>query len=265
MKRIELLLLSMLMVLLVGCESTIDVESEQPSGVVSEAPAPTQTPPVEVIDFIFTDSHEKLMKDFLSGCKYMIFSQTMSNGIEGQSVYSTTRYTLSVNVEQKVQSQTMRYLVVNGISHEGVGYSLYSDGDYTIVNEDGVWVEASDMYKMQVWDLSSFDNDLDVYMYLLHDLKLPVGVVGTAAGEWWTFEWTEPATDSLVVGLNYDQLLDATYKYTFRNKSGTVLPDSVSVRVGYIVEDVQYYMESVVQISSIGNTSIVMPKVGEKA
>lgn len=263
MKRFKLVLLCMALLLLTACDKEEVVPSE---GVVSGQPdvsADVSAEPVRE-EITFTAEHEKSMRDYLSTRTYMIFSQSMDNGIQGQSSYSTTRYSLSVNVEQKIQSLTMRYIIVNGMSHEGVGYSIYSNADKTIVSEDGVWKEATSEYSNLAWDLSNFDNDLDIYDYLMNGLELPIGHVGVSYDDYWTFEWKEPADDSLLVGLEYDELLEASFKYTFRYVKETVVPNSVTVRVGYKIEDVQYYVESVIQFSSIGNTLIAMPEIGSK-
>lgn len=227
-------------------------------------PAPIETTPVEYKPITLTEEHIENMQEFLRGCKYVSFMQTMENGYEGQAVYSTTRYSLSVNVEQNVHSISMRYITVDGINREGVGYKIYSDGNQIMVSEDGEWKEADSSYEVLIWDLSSFDNALDVFEYLMHDVQLPVGVEGISTGEFWTFEFTEPADDSILAGIEYDNLLDATYKFTFRNVSDTIRPDSVSVRVGYEIAETQYYVESVIQMNSFGNTKIAMPKVGAK-
>lgn len=263
MKRFKLILLCMALLLLTACDKA---EVEPSEGVVSDSPTESVEVSAEPVleDVTFTAEHEQSMRDYLSTRTYMIFSQSMDNGIQGQSSYSTTRYSLSVNVEQKIQSLTMRYIIVNGLSHDGVGYSIYSNPDRTIVSEDGVWKEATSEYSNLAWDLSNFDNDLDVYDYLMNGLGLPIGRTGTSYDNYWTFEWTEPADDSLLIGLEYDELLDASFKYTFRYVKDTVVPNSVTVRVGYKIEDVQYYVESVIQFSSIGNTLIAMPEIGSE-
>ena len=267
MKRVVLILLSCLMLVLAGCDAADELPtgSQSASSGITEGPSGSPSDVIDIQSITFTSEHETTMYAYLEDCSYMIFSQTMTNGVAGQGVYTTTRYSFSINVKQQVQSQIMRYVVVNGAEIDGVGYSLYSDGINTIASEDGVWVKAGAKYEMQVWDLSRFSTDADVYRYLLHDLKLPIGVVGESNAGWWTFEVIEAAPASLIVGIDYDELLDASYKYTFRDRDGMILPDSVSVRVDYIVEGVQYYIESVIQINSIGNTEIIMPKVGDKA
>lgn len=268
MKRIFLACLAAVLALaLVGCDGAAVPEQMGDSSVVeSQEPVlPTESVDVKSRTITFTEEDAQSLRDYLGVHTYMIFYQMMDNGIEGQSVYSSTRYTLAVNVTQKVHSLSMKYITVSGIDREGVGYSLYSDGTSTLISEDGAWVEAPEGYESLAWDLSRFHNTLDVYNYLLHDLELPVGKDGTAVGGYWTFEWSEPAVDSLLVGLKYDELLNADYKFTFREVDDHIAPDSVTVRVGYIVDEVQYYVESTIQINSVGDTKIAMPKVGDKS
>lgn len=252
--------------LLCACNQGVDVPGDSSAEVSdnsqeSNAP-PVETVPVTIEPITFTEDHKESMEEYLRGCKYVSFMQEMENGIEGQAVYSTTRYSLSVNVEQKVQSISMRYITVEGVNREGVGYKIYSDGEQTIVSEDGVWVEAGEGYDTLAWDLSQFSNALDVFNYLMHDVELPIDKEGTSTGEYWTIEFTEPADDSLLAGLEYDSLVDAKYTFKFRYVDDTVRPDSVTIRVGYIVADVQYYVESTIQMNSFGNTPISMPKIG---
>lgn len=258
MKRFVLVLLSVLMVSsLCGCG---DSEKDK---VVIETPVAESEMTRRPITFL--ESHEESLRNYLSECSYMVFSQTMENGIQGEVVYSTTRYSISVNTEQKIQNMSMKYIVVNGASHEGVGFNIYSDGETTLMSEDGVWVEAAPEYGALAWDLDGFDNALDVFDYLLNILRLPVGVEGYDMNGYWTFEWTLPATVDLFAGLEYDDLLEADYKFTFRERDYGIIPDSFSVNAGYVVDDVNYYVKSTIQINSVGNTGITMPAIGSKS
>lgn len=271
-KLLSVLLLCAMLFCMVGCETNSVVPSDDPlvTGDSSAEPSQTDVPPIETTPVEYkpitlTQDHVESMRDYLRGCKYLAFTQTMENGYEGQAVYSTTRYSLSVNVEQNVHSISMRYITVDGINREGVGYKIYSDGESILVSEDGEWREADPSYEMLTWDLSSFNDACDVFDYLLHDVELPVGVEGTSTGEFWSFELTDKADESIIAGLQYDELLDASYKFTFRNISDTVRPDSVTIRVGYKLADVEYYVESAIQMNSFGNTKIAMPQIGSKS
>ena len=268
MKKCSLvLLLCAMLCIMAGCGSPGAASSNDPSvtGDSSAEPAPIESPPVEYREITLTDEDVEAMKEYLRSCKYMSFMQTMENGYEGQAVYSSTRYSLSVNVEQNVHSLSMRYITVDGTTREGVGYKIYSDGETIMVSEDGEWKEADSSYETLTWDLSRFDNAWDVFEYLLREVKLPVGVEGVSTGEMWTFEFTEQADPSILAGIKYDELRSASYKFTFRNTGVSIVPDAVTVRVGYKIGETDYYVTSTIQMNSFGNTTIAMPQAGTKS
>lgn len=266
MKKMFVVWLCGMMIVLLACCSQNEPGSSDDPGVDSSTEpvvvTPNESEPVEIKPIVFSEEHKASIENYLRDCKYMSFMQNMENGIQGQAVYSTTRYSLSVNVEQNVHNISMRYITVDGINRDGVGYKMYCDGENIVVSEDGVWQEAGTEYETLAWDLTQFSNALDVFEYLLHDIELPIGKEGTASGEYWTIEFEEPADDSLLVGIEYDTLLDAKYKFTFREEDYAVLPDSVTVRVGYQIANETYYVESTLQFHSFGNTKISMPEVG---
>lgn len=237
--------------------SSADVSGEDNSGVVT-------TPPVEVelTPVTFTEEHKTAMLEELTGYKYMSFSQEMENGITGQAKYSTTRYSLSVNLEQNIHSLTMRYITVDGISRDALGYKLYSDGTNYIVSEDGKWVEAGEEYETLAWDLTQFTSASDVVSNLMHEVQWPVDKEGTSTGDYWTFEYTEATPESLLVGIEYDELLDVTYKFMFSVKDDKPIPSSIVVNIGYKIGEEEYYVESTLRFYSFGNTKITIPAVG---
>lgn len=261
--------LAVMLTVLAGCTTPEQpVVSDEPSNVpvVNDIEEPTESStPVTIEPITFTEEHKQSLIDYLKSCSYVSFTQTMDNGLDGQAVYSTTRYSLSVNTEQKVHSITMRYIEVNGISREGVGYKMITDGDKIMVSENGVWAEADGVYETVAWDLSQFENTWDVFSYLLRDVELPVGAEGTNSDGYWSFEFSEEASDTLLTGIEYDELLGADYKFTFRDKDGVVRPDSVTVRVGYKIAEVDYYVSSTIQLNGFGNTKIAMPEIGQQA
>lgn len=274
MKRILLVLLSsFLLVALCGCENAQEPEPGNTSGVVSGESSSfpddnsiVTTEPVEVEHkpVTFTEADKEAMISELRGCVYSSFAQEMENGFEGKATYSTTRYSLSVNVEQNIHSISMRYITVDGVNRDGLGYKMYSDGENYIVSEDGEWVEADSEYEILAWDLSQFTNAWDLVSYLMHDVEFPVGVEGVSTGDYWEFEYSEQADDSLLSGIEYDTLLNADYKFTFRVRDNVPTPDSIVIKVGYESGEDTYYVESTLQFYSFGNTQISMPKVGTK-
>lgn len=280
MKKVLLVFMSICLLLsLFGCGAldTGDTSDVDSSGVVSgshavgepntgepdESSVISQEPvEVERVPVTFTEENLEAMTAKLQECVYSSFMQEMENGLGGQAVYSTTRYSLSVNLEQNIHSITMRYITVDGINRDGLGYKMYSDGEKYIVSEDGKWVEAGEEYETLAWDLSEFTNIWDLVSYLMHDFQFPVGKEGLSTGDYWTFEYSEPADDSLLSGIEYDTLLDADYKFTFRVKDDIPTPDSVVVTVGYTVGEETYYVKSTLQFNTFGDTAIAMPKVG---
>lgn len=269
MKRvISFVLMYMMLLVIAACGASQPLMTTNPGVEYTASPSesePAVVPTYEETEVTLTDENVKDMQEYLSTCAYMHFMQDMENGVTGQAVYSWTNYSISVNIAQKLHSITMRYIESNGMSREGVGYKLFTDGKDVLVSENGVWVEADGKYEMIAWDLSKFENDWDIFMYLMHDIELPVGSVGTAAGGYWTFSYTEKATNSLVTGIEYDELLDADYEFIFHILDGHVVPSVVSVNVGYRVGENTYYVSSKIQINSVGNTELIMPELGSES
>lgn len=242
------------------------IVAEEP--VVTDAESETVKPAdnLEITEVTLTEEQVTAMIEHLKDCSYIMFMQNVENGIVGERSYSITRYSVSMNTVQKIHSISMKYIRVNGEDMEGVGYKLFSDGTQTLFSRNGVWEEANAEEAELALDMTQFENVKDVFDYLVRDIKQPIGVVGKASGDYWQFEiadW-QPA-DSIIEGLPYDELGSTTYKFTYRLVDDILRPDSVTVHLEYKVDDVLYYIESTIQVNSVGNVNISTPSVGDSA
>lgn len=242
------------------------IVAEEP--VVTDAESETVKPAdnLEITEVTLTEEQVTAMIENLKDCSYIMFMQNVENGIVGERSYSITRYSVSMNTVQKIHSISMKYIRVNGEDMEGVGYKLFSDGTQTLFSRNGVWEEANAEEAELALDMTQFENVKDVFDYLVRDIKQPIGVVGKASGDYWQFEiadW-QPA-DSIIEGLPCDELGSTTYKFTYRLVDDILRPDSVTVHSEYKVDDVLYYIESTIQVNSVGNVNISTPSVGDSA
>ena len=261
MRKFSLIVSSlMICILMSGC--TIEKEEEVKVKEQYETVIESESSSSEVEPIIVEFTNEKLnsISDYLSRYNYIEFSQTMKNSTYDNSSSVSTEYLVKADTQTKVTESIILKTDENNESSKQRIIRDYVNQNTCYYSElEDKWYNSTGTTPLIVWDLVSYNNDLDIYNFLVGNIPLEIGTKGTQDGDYEYYEVITEAQKGSLYGVSYDSLGNQITTYVFKNLDGYLVPDSVIVEIDYTVGSNTYYVNSVINFNMFGDISLNMP------
>jgi hypothetical protein len=248
-------------------ENTV-VSTEMPT--VGETSTEVDSSEPETVPCTFTQEKADALKEYLTSMTYLNATQNVENGNFYAGEYSNIIYNVKADTSNKiVQFDVYRSQQVDDMLGSAE-YHYIRDyiNDLTYqhnTDENAVWTEVDGTIMMIDWDFASFENDYDIWQYLVKDYATPIDTEGYVAYNCEYYVITEDADENMLSGIEYDSLGTQEITYIYYQTETGLIPATVSVEVQYFVGDDEYYARSTVQMGIIGETQMNMPTLGDVA